>query len=336
MKVLVTGATGFVGAHTVSALVDDGHEVRLLVRSRERAEAMGAAMGWPALDLVDGDVTDASSVARALTGSDAVVHAAGAVSVERKHAAAALAVNGAGAEHVVRAATERGLGPVVHVSSTSALRYGTAPLRVDDPVAEGTGYAASKAAAERVARELQAAGAPVHITYPAGVIGPAAGSALGETSRGVANFVAGGVLPTRRAAISLVDVRDVAEVHRRLLSPGTVRAPRVMCGGTRLSMEDLQHHLRALTGRLFPIAPFPPASLRLAGRLADRAATTLPYEPALTEEAMTLITTWPGTDDTTAHELGVTFRPVHATLASALDAWRAARLISRRERGRAV
>lgn len=335
MKVLVTGGTGFVGAHTVSALLDDGHEVGLLVRSRERAGAMGAAMGWPEIELVDGDVTDVGSVGRALAGSDAVVHAAGAVSVERKHAATALAINAAGAENVVRAAAERGLDPVVHVSSTSALRYGPAPLGVDDPVAEAAGYAASKAAAEDVARDLQAAGAPVHITYPAGVIGPAAGIALGETSRGVANFVAGGILPTRRAAISLVDVRDVAEVHRRLLATPTDRPSRVMCGGTRLSMEGLQHHLRALTGRRFPIAPFPPASLRIAGRVADRAATALPYEPSLTEEAMTLITTWPGTDDTTARELGVEFRPVRESLGVALDAWLAAGMITPRQRGAA-
>ncbi len=336
MKVLVTGATGFVGAHTARALHDDGHDLRLLVRDHGRARRMGRAVGWgDDVELVLGDVTDRDSVRGALLGCDAVVHAAGAVSVERKHAAEALTVNTAGAEHVVRGAAELGLDPIVHVSSTSALRYGDLPLGVDDPVAESVGYAASKAAAELVARSLQAAGAPVHITYPAGVIGPAAGEALGETSRGVASFVAGGVLPTRRAAISLVDVRDVAEVHRRLLDPSGPAPARVMCGGARLTMEDLQRELRALTGRRFPIAPFAPGVLRAMGRAADLAASALPYEPSLTEEAMTLITTWPGTDDATARELGVAFRPVRESLGIALDAWLAAGMITRRQRGAA-
>lgn len=332
MKVLVTGATGFVGAHTAFALQDAGHDLRLLVRDRVKAARVGASVGLRDPDLVDGDVTDAASVRRALDGCDAVLHAAGSVSVERKHAAQALAVNTAGAEHVLRAAVDLGLGPVVHVSSTSALAFGAEPLGPDAPVAEGTGYAASKAAAEIVARELQAAGAPVHITYPAGIIGPAAGEALGETSRGMASFVAGGLLPTREASLSVIDVRDVAEVHRRLLDTGP-RPPRVMCGGARLTMVDLQRHVGDLTGRRFPISPLPPGALRGIGRFMDRLATMVPFEPALTEEAMTLITTWPGTDDNAPADLGLTYRPVRETLATALDAWTAAGLITRRQRG---
>lgn len=332
MKVLVTGASGFVGAHSAAALQEAGHELRLLVRDRDKAARVGAAVGLRDPELVVGDVMDAASVRRALEGCDGVLHAAGSVSVERKHAARALAVNTAGAEHVLRAAVELGLAPVVHVSSTSALAFGVEPLGPDAPVVEGTGYAASKAAAEIVARELQGAGAPVHITYPAGIIGPAAGEALGETSRGMASFVAGGLLPTRRASLSVIDVRDVAEVHRRLFE-GPPAPPRVMCGGVRLTMADLQDHVGALTGRRFPIAPLPPGALRGMGRLMDRLAAVVPFEPALTEEAMTLITTWPGTADNAPSELGLTYRPVRDTLATALDAWEAAGLVTRRQRG---
>lgn len=332
MKVLVTGASGFVGAHSAAALEGAGHELRLLVRNREKARRIADAVGLETTDLVDGDVTDAASVRRALEGCDGVLHAAGAVSVERKHAAEAMAVNTVGAEHVLRAAAELGLDPVVHVSSTSALAFGTTPLRADAPVAAGTGYAASKAAAEVVARELQAQGAPVHIAYPAGIIGPAAGEALGETSRGMATFVAGGLLPTRRAALSVIDVRDVAEVHRRLFDEGP-RPARVMCGGALLTMADLQTHVGALTGRRFPISPLPPGALRGIGRAMDRLAARLPLEPALTEEAMTLITTWPGTEDNAPADLGLTYRPVLETLAAALDAWLAAGLITERQRG---
>jgi nucleoside-diphosphate-sugar epimerase len=201
-------------------------------------------------------------------------------------------------------------------------------------VARSAGYAASKAAAEEVARDLQQRGAPVHISYPSGVIGPAAGESLGETSTAMARFVGAGVMPTPRGALSLVDVRDLAGIHRLLLDLEEPPA-RVMCGGTTLTMVDLAGHLRALTGRRFPALPVPPAALRAAGRVADRVMAVVPVRLPLSEESMTLITTWPGTDDD-APALGMRYRPVAETLAAALRAWRDAGFLSRRQAGSLV
>ena len=62
MKVLVTGGTGFVGAHTVKALVDAGHDVRLLVRSTARIDENVKPLGVDSVDHVLGDMTDADAV----------------------------------------------------------------------------------------------------------------------------------------------------------------------------------------------------------------------------------------------------------------------------------
>ena len=81
MRVLVTGAGGFIGSHTVAALLEAGHDVRVLVRSPERAErSLGPS--WPAVEVAVGDVTDPVSVGAAIAGSDAVVHAAGEIGVD--------------------------------------------------------------------------------------------------------------------------------------------------------------------------------------------------------------------------------------------------------------
>ena len=158
---------------------------------------------------------------RALDGCDGVLHAAGAVSLDRARAAEVMAVNQAAARFVLRLAAEQGLRPHrSRLEHNRTVRDPGLPLTVDAPVATGGGYARSKAAAEGIARELRAAGAPVLITYPSGVLGPAAGESLGETSVSMARFVAAGVMPTPRGAISVVDVRDLAEVHRLLLEPG--------------------------------------------------------------------------------------------------------------------
>lgn len=332
MRVLVTGASGFVGAHSAQALQADGHELRLLVRDRAKLDRVAVATGVVPDDVVLGDITDADAVRRALAGCDAVLHTAGAVSLSRRDAAETLRVNASGACAVLVTAAEAGLGPLVHVSSTSALQVDpTRPLAADADLTRAGGYAGAKAAAEQVARDLQAAGAPVHVTYPAGVIGPAAGESLGETSASMAAFVAGGVMPTRRAALSLIDVRDLALVHTRLFVPGEHPA-RIMGGGHCLTLPELAGHLRRLTGRRYPSPPVPPGLLRLAGRLLDGLARVLPIDPTMTEEAMTLVTRWPGTDDDLA-ALGVTPRPVEETLAVALQAWLAAGLIRPRHIG---
>jgi nucleoside-diphosphate-sugar epimerase len=328
VKVVVTGATGFVGAHTAAALHGAGHELRLLVRDPAKAARVGAAAGFPTRDLVMGDITDRDVVARAVDGADAVVHAAGSVTLDPRHAAEARTVNVDGTAAVLRAAVEAGLDPVVHVSSTSALDPFLGPLTAESPVANGSGYAASKAGAEELARQLQAQGAPVRISYPAGVIGPAAGESLGETSTAMARFVAAGVLPTPDASLSLIDVRDVAEVHARLLGPD---APaRVVCGGTHLTMHQLGEHLRSLTGRRIPVLPVPAGLLRALGRLADR----VPLDLAVDTESMEVITTWPGTADNAPADLGLSDRPITETLEAALEAWLTAGLITPRQAGR--
>lgn len=331
MRVLVTGSTGFVGAHSAAAIAAQGHELRLLVRDRDKAARVGAAVGFAVDDLVVGDVTDRDSVATAIAGCDAVLHAAGVVSLDHRHGAENLRVNRDGARTVLSAAADAGLDAIVHVSSTSALDPSAGRLSIDSPVATGPGYAASKAAAERVARELQAAGAPVRITYPSGVIGPAAGESLGETSSAMARFVAAGVLPTPGASLSLIDVRDLAQVHAGLLE---AEAPhRAMCGGTHLTMAELGTQLRAITGRRFPVLPIPARLLRGAGRLADRLASLLPLDLAVDTESMALITTWPGTDDNAPEVLGRAYLPVRDTLADALRAWLDAGLLTSRQAG---
>jgi nucleoside-diphosphate-sugar epimerase len=334
MKVLVTGATGFVGAHSAAAMQAAGHELRLLVRDPDRAHRVGAIAGFRTGDLVIGDMRDPAIVARAVHGCDALLHAAAVVALDRRRAAAAVAANVEGSTNVLLAGAREGLRRIIHVSSTSALSSSAGRLSADSPVSPMTGYAASKAGVELIARELAACGAPVHITYPAGVLGPAAGGSLGETSTGMARFAASGFLPTPGAALSVIDVRDLAAIHLALLERATAPG-RIMCGGTCLSMYELGQHLRALTGRRFPVLPLPPAAWRFAGRLADSITSIVPLRLTVTEEAMTLVTTWQGTDDNATEALGVTRRPVVETLAAALDAWVEAGLLRPDQGGRA-
>ena len=334
MRVAITGATGFVGAHTAAAVLAAGHDVRALVRDRGRLERVADDLGVDAPDAVVGTMTDADAVTELLDGCDAVVHAAAVVSLDRRDATRMHADNPVGAATVLGRAAELGLDPIVHVSSTSALyRPGVGPLHGDMPVAPATDpYARSKAAAEVEARRIRAEGAPVVITYPSGILGPGAGGALGATSTALATFVRTGVVPTRDAALSIVDVRDLADFHARLLAPG-VGVTRVVVGGHLVTMGALAHALSELTGRRFPVLPTPPAVLRGVGRALDAARRVVPVPGPLTEEGMALMTGWEGTDDRVATALGLAPRPLLETLDVSLRAWARAGLVRPRRLG---
>lgn len=335
MRVMVTGATGFVGGHTAKALVDAGHRVTALVRDERRLAEVADSLGFALPDLVVGDMTDAAAVAAALDGAEAVVHCAAVVSLDRRNEQEMLRANPEGLRNVVGGAVERGLDPIIHTSSTSALfEPGVGRLHPDLPVANcSLAYGRSKASCETAARRYQEQGAPVVITYPSGILGPPAGRALGETAEQMSSFLAGGVMPTRHAAISVIDVRDLAALHVALLEPG--RGPRrVMCGGHLLTMEQLAELFRELTGRRFPIPPVPPGALRAAGRAADRLRRVVPVGGPMSEEAMALVTGWQGTDDATLAELGLELRDPRQTMEVSLRAWREAGLITDRQLGR--
>src|SRR5688572_28382870 len=117
MRILVTGGTGFVGSHAVAALLRAGHDVRLLVRDPRRIEAALAPLGAGPVEHRVGDVLDARSVAAAMDGVDAVLHAAAVYSAKRWDARSVRRTNVRATEIVLEAAAAARLDPVVHVSS---------------------------------------------------------------------------------------------------------------------------------------------------------------------------------------------------------------------------
>ncbi len=320
MRVLVTGGTGFVGSHAVRALHSAGHGLRLLVRSPERAakQLAGGGIGPSSIDIVAGDITDAESVRAALTGCEAVVHAAAIVGIAGSRAAAARSTNERGARNVLGIAAELGLDPIIYVSSISALfqPHGPVLLTPGSPVASATNpYAQSKAACERYARELQGEGHPVVCIYPGGIIGPD-DPGLSESMRAA--------LIWRRLTMAdinsgflLVDVRDVAAVIAAALQPG--RGPkRYFAGHHYIRWRELGGFVAEVTGRPVHLPPMPGSVLRTLGRAGDLARRAVQFSFPLSHEAMESATRMVPTDDrATVEELGVRFRPPQETLRDA-------------------
>ena len=171
---MVTGGTGFVGSHTVRALVNAGHSVSLLVRSPQKMQRVFAPFGLENLPYIEGDITDEASVNNALNGCNAVVHSAALVSVHASDSEKVLNNNLLGTRLVLGGAWQRGIRRMVQVSSTTALfRSGVSGVDESSPLGTAlSGYGRSKIECEKFVRKLQDQGAPIYTTYPGSIMGP--------------------------------------------------------------------------------------------------------------------------------------------------------------------
>jgi dihydroflavonol-4-reductase len=312
VKVLVTGGTGFVGSHSVAALRAVGHSVRMLVRSRDRIAPALDPLGVSGVEAVDGDCTDPVKARAALDGCEAVLHCASVFSWSPRLQAGLVAENTAATEQVLTEAAYRGLDPIVHVSSYVALLPSDEPLTTEsEPGPEGSGYAASKAASERIARRLQDQGAPVVITYPGAVMGPH-DPYLGESNKLVLELL-GSRRPPAVGSLGCVDVRDVAAAHAAVTEPG--RGPRrVMVTGRDLSTVELARQVAAVAGKSSRPLAVPAGVARAMGRVMD-VVSRLPG-PAVPagSGAISVLLDYPGADTSSWRALGLEFRPLEDTL----------------------
>ncbi len=321
MKVLVTGATGFVGSHAAKALQDAGHSVRALVRTPAKLETVTARVGvdLASLETVQGDIRDAEAVTTAVDGCEAVVHAAAVVSISPAAETEVSESNFPGALNVLDAAVGAGCDPVVHVSTGEALfPFRTDPVTADHPVGTAPGaYARSKAQSEHLARRYQSQGHGVVIVYPALTIGP--GDYGGSVQLQPMKLWLTTPLPRSGYTMTMVDVRDVAAVIAASMEAG--RGPRrYLMFGHHLTADELLFELQSVTGRDLKSVPVPRALFSIWGRVGD-VANRFGRDLVLTSEAVDYMFNYcAGDNSATEQDTGITLRPVSESLADTI-AW---------------
>ena len=310
MRVMMTGGTGFVGSHTVRRYLAAGHSVRLLVRDPAKARRVFEPLGieFPEADVIAGDITDADSVRRAMEGCDAVFHGAALVDMKRSMAERVLRTNRRGVELVVGGAVARGLPSIVYVSSISIFfRPGAPPLHPEMPIQRGTtAYAQSKAEAEHEIRRFQAEGASIRASYPTGIVGPD-DPGLSDNNHAIYTFFKQTGVNTS-SGFQIVDVRDLAELHLKLLELPD-GAHRYSAAGPMLPWPDTYRVLEKVTGSRIWRFPLPGPLFRALGSVGDVVKRVYDFNFPLTRDAMEYATQWPGASgERTTRELGVHFR----------------------------
>jgi nucleoside-diphosphate-sugar epimerase len=315
MKVFVTGGTGFIGTHTCRALMKAGHTIKLFVRNREKAKRL---FGGTIRSIAVGDIDSAADVKKAMRGCDATIHMAAMVSTSKDDAEKVYETNVSAARNVLGQAVEAGCKKIIHVSSVTAIYDPKAKTlnHKSPPGVARNAYGRSKVECEKYARSLQEQGAPLHITYPASVIGPD-DPGLTEPHEGlIANLFGLGLdMPSGN---QYVDVRDVATAHvallKRRLPPG-----RYPLGGHYVSWKDLYAMLQRLTGRNLVMLPVSGLSMRLLGRTLDVLKPLIDSHTPISHEAMVYATNWVKLENAkTEQDLGIVFRPFEQSLVEAI------------------
>ena len=320
MRILLTGASGFIGSWTAPALLTAGHDVVALVRDPEKARRVLGQRGLADgdVELRQGDILDAPSVASALDGCEGAIHAAAAIGVTSGGQVPVLEQNVTGTRNVVGQALDAGCDPVVHLSTVAAFVPPDAPVITTESrlASPRNDYGRSKVIAERELRARQDAGEPVTIVYPGGVLGPDQPQ-LDATLEGIAGARRQG-WPLAPGGVCLVDVRDLAALLTAAMEPG--RGPRrFMAGGTFLSWPDLGDLTDDIIGVKARRVPFPKPLLYATGSFLDllRKRFTIAY-PLTRDAAEIMVTMVPTDDSATVEQLGVQFRPVRESLTDAL------------------
>lgn len=315
MKVAVTGGTGFVGSHSVKALIDAGHSVKLLVRSPGRIRSALDPLGVGEVDHVSGDVTDVPSVERLLEGCDAVLHAASVYSLDPRQAGVIRHTNVTGTENVISAARRLGLDPIVHVSSVVGIsgQPGAVLSHDSQPTHPRGTYSTSKADSDRVARRHQDEGAPVVITYPASVFGPDDPHS-GESMLIVANALRGYFRMMPRGSLPISDVRDLARLHAALMEPG--KGPRrYMALAISPDAPALMAALGQVTGRNLKVSRAPLAPVYYSARTLELLQRAVPARLPLSAEGIWYFSRGHTVDDSlTRRDFGIEPLPLEQTL----------------------
>jgi NAD dependent epimerase/dehydratase len=260
MKVLVTGADGFIGSHLTEQLVKQGYDVRAFV-------LYNSFNTWGWLDHCDpqvknkfevfaGDIRDPYGVKTAMKGCDAVLHLAALIAIPYSYHSPDTYVdtNVKGTLHIVQAARELGIQKVIHTSTSEV--YGTArfvPITEEHPLQGQSPYSASKIGADQIALSFYSAfNTPVAVLRPFNTYGPRQSARaviptiISQIASGQTTIKLGALTPTRDFSFVEDTARGFIKAMETEATNGTVTN---IGSGFEISIHDTAKLIASLMGK---------------------------------------------------------------------------------------
>jgi dihydroflavonol-4-reductase len=294
-RFLVTGSTGFLGRHLVSALRAHGHDVVALVRKTAGVPKNGEG---PPVTAVRGDVLDRASIEAAAAGCDGVFHCAGKVSRRAEDAEELYKVHVDGTKNVLDACIAKNVRRAVVASTSGTVAVSDDADHVsteDDETPIGLinrwPYYRSKLFAEKAALERHGVAMPNGETFevvcvnPTLLLGP--GDVNGSSTDDVRLFLERKIPAIPPGGISYVDARDAAEGMRLAMEKG-VSGRRYLLGACNLTLREFFGRLERVSGVRGPMIPMirarqaagiARAGARMLEQLTTRLGVPMPVDP---------------------------------------------------------
>jgi dihydroflavonol-4-reductase len=286
--ILVTGASGFVGSAVAKCLVQAGHEVRALVRPSSPRKNLADLR----VEVVEGDLRDADSIARAMTGIRYVFHVAADYRLWARNPNDIIQTNVEGTRSVMTLALRAGVERVVYTSSVATLKARpdgepsdeTFPLDAKSAIGA---YKQSKVLAERMVETMVAEQKlPAVIVSPSTPIGPGDVRPT-PTGRIIIEAAAGRMPGYVDTGLNLVHVDDVAAGHLAALEKGRI-GERYILGGQDVLLGDMLREIAHFVGRSPPQLRIPRALIFPIAYGAEAIAHFTGREPFVTTTGLRL------------------------------------------------
>ena len=320
MKVLVTGATGFVGSHVAQLLCAQGAQVRVLVRPTSRMENIADLQA----DRITGDLRNPDSLRKATQGCEFVFHVAADYRLWVRDPNEMYRSNVEGTRTIIRAAGENNVRRVIYTSSVATMGFSTtghiadetSPVMLADMVGP---YKRSKFMAEQIALEAGRSGGNVVVVNPTTPVGDQDIKPT-PTGRIIVDFLKRKFPAYVDTGLNVVDVKDVARGHL-LAMEKAVPGQRYILGGENLTLKQILDRLSGLTGLPSPTMKVP-HSVALGFAIFDQffTGTIMRKEPRATIDAVRMGQKKMFASSAKAeHELGYKAGPVDDALRRAIN-----------------
>ncbi len=282
MKVLVTGATGFIGSRVARKLLEQGVDVRVLVRKKSNLENISELP----VDIAYGDLTKPETLSTSLEGCEALFHVAAEYKLWVPKPESIYRTNVDGTVNIMKAALQKGIKRIVYTSSVATLginKNGTpadeeTPVTINDMIGH---YKRSKYIAEEKIREMvKKAGLPAIIVNPSTPIGP--GDIKPTPTGRIIIEAASGRMPAYvDTGLNIVHVDDVADGHILAFEKGRI-GERYILGGENLTLRELLEKIAQFTGRSAPKIRLSPDIILPIAYIAEVIAKITKKEPFIT------------------------------------------------------
>ncbi|HEX8706515.1 MAG TPA: NAD-dependent epimerase/dehydratase family protein [Myxococcaceae bacterium] len=312
MKLLVTGGTGFLGTHLVPRLLEAGHEVRLVGRTKPSTPGLAKA------EFVQGDLKNRETVRRSLEGVEAVYHLAGLVSFQDKDARRMYELHVDATRELLRDVREAGVKRFILASTSGTIAVSKEERigREDDDypitVVGKWPYYLSKIYEEKLTLEYcRKHSIPLVVLNPSLLMGP--GDDRLSSTWTVVKFLNRELPAMPGGGMSFVDARDAAEAFLNALTRGELYGRHLM--GVNMSMADFFDRLQRLTGVAAPRLHLPSKANVLGAKLLERWAKFRGTRPAVDPQEVDVGEHFFYLDASKAeHELGFRARDPQETL----------------------